>query len=76
MSLCCNVSKVKIIEVIDILSVLPIVVEIEKDTFLCVIEYRMPGPLDAALNFWVCKNGMKKLNQALHAVMAANKWLK
>ena len=33
LALCCNVSKVKIIEVIDIPSVLPIVVEIEKDSF-------------------------------------------
>ena len=41
-----NASKVNIIEVIEIrivLEVLPIVLEIEEDTFLLVIVYRMPG---------------------------------
>ena len=41
-------SKVDIIEVIEIasvLEVLPIVLEIEKETILLIIVYRMPGPL-------------------------------
>ena len=44
-ALCYNMSKANIIEVIDIptvLEVLPIVLEIEKKTFLLLIVYRMP----------------------------------
>ena len=52
---CCNVSKVNI-EVIDIpnfLEVLPIVLEIEKETFLVIIVYRMPGPLGSFLDGFI-----------------------
>ena len=48
LALCYNVSKVNIIEVIEIpsvLEVLPIVLEIEKETTLLVIVYCIPGPL-------------------------------
>ena len=48
LALCYNVSKVNIIEVIEIASVLevsPILLGIEKETILMVILYRMPGPL-------------------------------
>ena len=48
MALCYNVSKVDIIEVIEIpsvLEVLSIVLEIERETILLVIVYHMPGPL-------------------------------
>ena len=51
LALCYNISKVNIIEVIDIpsvLEVLPIVLEIENETFLVVIVYRMPGPLGSS----------------------------
>ena len=47
-ALCYNVSKVDIIEVIEIpsvLEVLSIVLEIERETILLVIVYHMPGPL-------------------------------
>ena len=52
---CYNVSKVSI-EVIDIpnfLEVLPIVLEIEKETFLVVIVYRMPVPLGSFLDGFI-----------------------
>ena len=52
---CYNVSKVNI-EVIDIpnfLEVLPIVLEIEKETFLVIIVYRMPGPLGSFLDGFI-----------------------
>ena len=48
LALCYNVNKVNIVEVIEIpsaLEVLPIVLEIEKETILLVIVYRMRGPL-------------------------------
>ena len=48
MALCYNVSKVDIIEVIEIpsvLEVLSVVLEIERETILLVIVYHMPGPL-------------------------------
>ena len=48
LALCYNVNKVNIVEVIEIpsaLEVLPIVLEIEKETILLVIVYCMPGPL-------------------------------
>ena len=48
LALCYNVNKVKIIEVIEIpsvLEVLPIVLEIENEAILLVIVYHMPGPL-------------------------------
>ena len=44
-------NKVNIVEVIEIpsaLEVLPIVLEIEKETILLVIVYCMPGPLGTA----------------------------
>ena len=50
-------SKVNIIEVIVIPSVLralPIVVEIEKETFLLLIEYRMPGPFGTFTDDFIC----------------------
>ena len=46
LALCYNVIKINIIEVIEIpsvLEVLPIVLEIQKETILLVIVYRMPG---------------------------------
>ena len=48
LALCYNVNKVNIIEVIEIpsvLEVLPVVLEIEKETILLVIVYLMPGLL-------------------------------
>ena len=48
LALCYKVNKVNIIEVIDIPSnveILPIVLEINKETFLLVIVYRAPGPV-------------------------------
>ena len=48
LALCYNVNKVNIIEVTEIpsvLEVLPIVLEIKKETILLVIVYRMRGPL-------------------------------
>ena len=56
MALCYNVSKVNIIEVIDIpsvLEILPIVLEIEKETFLLVIVYLMPGPLGSFIDDFI-----------------------
>ena len=56
LALCYNVSKVNIIEVIDIpsdLEVLPIVLEIEKETFLLLIVYRMPGPLGSFIDDFI-----------------------
>ena len=56
LALCYNVSKVNIIEVIDIPSVsevLPIVLEIEKETFLLVIVYQMPGPLRSYIDYFI-----------------------
>ena len=49
-------SKVNIIDVIEILSVLgvlPIVLEIEKETNLLVIVYPMPGPLDSFIDGFI-----------------------
>ena len=49
-------SKVNIIDVIEILSVLgvlPIVLEIEKETNLLVIVYPMPGPLDSFIDDFI-----------------------
>ena len=46
-------SKVNIIEVIEIpsvLEVLPIVLEIERETILLLIVYHMPGPLDSFID--------------------------
>ena len=48
LALCYKVDKVNIIEVIPIpsvLEILPVVLEIEKETILLVIVYRMPGSL-------------------------------
>ena len=53
LALCYNVSKVNIIEVIEIpsvLEVLPIVMEIEKKTFLLVIVYCMPDPFGSFID--------------------------
>ena len=47
MALCYNISKVNIIEAIEtpsVLEVLPIVLEIEKETILVVIVHHKPGP--------------------------------
>ena len=49
-------SKVNIIDVIEIpsvLEVLPIVLEIEKETNLFVIVYPMPGPLDSFIDDFI-----------------------
>ena len=51
-----NVSKVNIIEVIEIpsvLEVLPIVLEIETGAILLVIVYHMPGPLYSFINDFI-----------------------
>ena len=56
LALCYNVSKVKIIEVIEIpnvLEVLPIVLEIKKETILLVIVYHIPGPLGSFINIFI-----------------------
>ena len=56
LALCYNVSKVNIIEVIDIpsvLEVLPIVLEIEKQIFLLVIVYHMSGPLGSFIDDFI-----------------------
>ena len=55
LALCYNVSKVNIIEVIEIasvLEVLPIVLEIEKETILLIIVYRMPDPLGSLIDYF------------------------
>ena len=49
-------NKVNIIELIDIsivLEVLPIVLEIEKETFLLLIVYHMPGPLGSLIDDFI-----------------------
>ena len=54
--LCYSVSKVNIIEVIEIpsfLEVLPIVLEIEKETILLVIAYHIPGPLGSSIDNFI-----------------------
>ena len=59
LALCCNASKVNITEVIVIpqdLEVLPIVLEIEEETFLLVIVYHMPGPLGSFINDFILLN--------------------
>ena len=56
LALCYNMSKVNIIEVIEIhtvLEVLPIVLEIEKETILLVIVYRMAGLLGSFLDNFI-----------------------
>ena len=53
---CYNVSKVDIIEVIEVpsvLEVLPIVLEIERETILLVIVYHMPGPLGSFIEDFI-----------------------
>ena len=53
LTLCCNLSKVNIIEVIEIpsvLEVLPFVLEIEKKTILLALVYHMPGPLGSFID--------------------------
>ena len=56
LALCYNVSKVNIIEVIEIssvLEVLPIVLEIERETIVLVIMYYMPGPLGSFIDDFI-----------------------
>ena len=56
MVVCYNVSKVNIIEVIEIpsvLEVLLIVLEIERETILLAIVYRMPGPLVSLIDDFI-----------------------
>ena len=56
LALCYKISKVSIIEVIGIpsvLVVLPIVLEIEKMTFLLVIVYRMLGSLGSFIDDFI-----------------------
>ena len=56
LALCYNMSKVKIIEVIEIpsvLEVLPMVLEKEKETILLVIVYRMPGPFGSFIDDFI-----------------------
>ena len=53
LALCYNMSKVNIIEVIEIpnvLELLPIVLEIEKEAILLLIVYRMPCPLGSFID--------------------------
>ena len=59
LALCYNVSKVNIIEVIEIPSVfeiLPIVLEIEKETILLVIVHRMAGPFGSFIDDFISLN--------------------
>ena len=56
LALCYNMSKVNIIEVMEItsvLEVLQIVLEIEKETIVLVIVYRMPGPLGSFIDDFI-----------------------
>ena len=56
LALCYNVSKVNIIEVIEIpsvLEVLPVALEIEEETFLLVIVYCMSDPLDSFIDDFI-----------------------
>ena len=56
LALCYNVSKVNIIEVIEIsivLEVLPIVLEIERETIVLVIMHCMPGPLGSFIDDFI-----------------------
>ena len=56
LALCYNVSKVNIIEVIEIpivLEVFSILLEIERETILLVIVYRMPGPLGSFIDYFI-----------------------
>ena len=51
-----NVSKVNMIEVIEIpsvLEVLPVVMEIEKESYLLVIVHCMPGPLGSFIDDFI-----------------------
>ena len=53
LAVCYSVSKVNIIEVVeisDVLEVLPIVLEIEREIILLVIVYRMPGSLGSFID--------------------------
>ena len=59
LALCYNVSKVNIIEVIEIPSdfeILPIVLEIEKETILLVIVHRMAGPFGSFIDDFISLN--------------------
>ena len=56
LALCYNLSKVNIIEVIEmpsVLEVLSIVLEIERETILLVIMYYMPGPLGSFIDDFI-----------------------
>ena len=56
LALCYNLSKVNIIGVIDIssvLEVLPIILEIEKETFLLLIVYHIPDPLGSFIDYFI-----------------------
>ena len=56
LALCYKVDKVNIIEVIQIpsvLEILPVVLEIEKETILLVIVYRMPGSLGTFIDDFI-----------------------
>ena len=56
LALCCKVCKVNIIKVIDILStieILPIVLEINKETFLLVMVYQAPGPIGSFIDKFI-----------------------
>ena len=56
LALCYNLSKVNIIEVIEmpsVLEVLSIVLEIERETILLVIMYYMPGPLGSFIDNFI-----------------------
>ena len=52
LALCYNVSKVNIetIEIASVLEVLPVVLEIEKETILSIVVYCMPGPLGSFID--------------------------
>ena len=71
-ALCYNMSKVNIIGVTDIpsvLEVLSIVLEIEKKTFLLLIVYCMPGPLGSFIdNFILLINELPIQHRMLIAV--------
>ena len=56
LALCYNLSKVNIIEEIEIpsvLKVLAIVLEVENETFSLLIVYHMPGPLSSFIDVFI-----------------------
>ena len=49
----CKVNIIEVIEIPSVMEVLPVVLEIEKETILLVILCHIPGPLDSFIDDFI-----------------------